>query len=90
MCLCSVLTYLSHPLHRVLSSPHLLLGLMLLMLHVKQLLLELGAKYAEHPPCGGQLHLQEVRTNVCLDRWSTHCGANMLWCFVWCSVTTVL
>jgi hypothetical protein len=40
------------------------------MLHVKQLPLQLGAKYAEHPPCGGQLHLQEVCTNIYLDRRS--------------------
>jgi hypothetical protein len=64
LCLCSVLTYLLHPLSHFLSCPHLLLGCLLLMLHVKQLPLDLGAKYAERPPCGVQLHQHKVCTDT--------------------------
>jgi len=41
-----------------------LLGRLLLMLHVKQLPLGLGAKYAERPPCGVQLHQRKVCTDT--------------------------
>lgn len=47
-----------------------LLGHLLLMLHVKQLPLGLGAKFAERPPCGVQLHQHKVCTDTFLERRS--------------------
>lgn len=56
-----------------LLCPHLLLGLLVLMLHAEQLQLGLGAKYAEHPPCDVQRHLQEVCTGTYFVCFSVHC-----------------